>query len=120
MQNVELNSVVYIPQQIFSKSVNSSYSFVDKGGGELDLILYTICDALYSAKCNSSYSDRFDDVLWITEFEREKAKDKSLQFYCELIGVNFSKIRDILIDILCDSSLFNSNSRVRVTYRCEL
>jgi hypothetical protein len=96
----------------------SSASFLDQVSGELSLVLYTIVDALYSARTNDNYSDRFDDVLWLTEVGREKARDKSLQFYCELIGVSFKRLQDAIIGLLCDTSLLDSNARVNITYRC--
>lgn len=97
-----------------------SLGFLEELSGELNLILYTIADAVYSAKTNTDYSDRFDDVLWLTEKEKVSAPCHSLQYFCELIGIEFRKIQNLILNVLVDRSLFNSDIRTRVTYRAKV
>ena len=91
--------------------------YPDEINGEISLILYTIVDALYSVQTNKNYSERFDDVLWLTEKEKVIAPRHSLQFFCELIGARFKKVQKAVLSILCDSSLVDQNARVNITYR---
>lgn len=92
-------------------------TFLDEINGEISLILYTIVDALYSVQTNKNYSERFDDVLWLTEREKVVAPKHSLQFFCELLGACFKRVQKAILHVLCDSSLVDQNARVSITYR---
>jgi len=59
---------------------------------ETTLILYCIADALSSALTAESRSDRYDDVLWLTQGRRNVSRKGSLQFFCEMLGMNFEKV----------------------------